>query len=88
MTRARPQFEITPDILLRAYSIGLFPMAESADDQNLFWVDPEARGIFPLDRMQVSRKLARTIRADRFEIRIDHDFAGVIEGCAASAEGR
>lgn len=88
MTRARPQFEITPDILLRAYSIGLFPMAESADDQNLFWVDPEARGIFPLDRMQISRKLARTIRADRFEIRVDHDFAGVIEGCAASAEGR
>lgn len=88
MTRARPQFEITPDILLRAYSIGLFPMAESADDQNLFWVDPETRGIFPLDQMQISRKLARTIRAGHFEIRIDHDFAAVIDGCAASAEGR
>lgn len=88
MTRARPQFEITPDILLRAYSIGLFPMAESAEDHNLFWVDPEARGIFPLDRMRISRKLAKTIRADLFDIRVDHDFAGVIAGCAASGEGR
>jgi leucyl/phenylalanyl-tRNA---protein transferase len=88
MTRARPQFEITPDILLRAYSIGLFPMAESAEDQNLFWVDPEARGIFPLEQMQISRKLARTVRADHFEIRIDHDFTSVIAGCAASGEGR
>lgn len=88
MTRARPQFEITPDILLRAYSIGLFPMAESAEDQNLFWVDPEARGIFPLDRMIVAKKLARTIRSDRFEIRVDHDFGAVIDGCAAAAEGR
>lgn len=88
MARARTQFEITPDILLRAYSIGLFPMAESAADQNLFWIDPEARGIFPLDRMIVTKKLARVIRADRFEIRVDHDFGGVIDACAAAAEGR
>ncbi len=88
MTRARPQFEITPDILLRAYSIGLFPMAESAEDHNLFWVDPEARGIFPLDRLVISKKLTRTVRSDRFEIRIDHDFAAVIEGCAAAGVGR
>jgi leucyl/phenylalanyl-tRNA--protein transferase len=88
MTRARPQFEITPDILLRAYSIGLFPMAESAEDHNLFWVDPEARGVFPLDRMVISKKLARTVRSDRFEIRVDHDFAAVIEGCAAAGVGR
>ncbi len=88
MSRARTQFEITPDILLRAYSIGLFPMAESADDQNLFWVDPEARGIFPLDRMKVSRKLARTIRSDEFEVRADSDFNGVISACAAVAIGR
>ncbi|MGO9135921.1 MAG: leucyl/phenylalanyl-tRNA--protein transferase [Methylovirgula sp.] len=88
MTRARTQFEITPDILLRAYSIGLFPMAESAEDPNLFWVDPEARGIFPLDRMIVSKKLARTIRSDRFEVRVDYDFEGVIDNCAAAAAGR
>lgn len=88
MSRARTQFEITPDILLRAYSIGLFPMAESAEDQNLFWVDPEARGIFPLDQMKVSRKLARTIRSDVFEVRADSDFDGVIAACAATSVGR
>jgi leucyl/phenylalanyl-tRNA--protein transferase len=88
MSRARDQFEITCDILLRAYSIGLFPMAESADDPNLFWVDPELRGIFPLDGMIVSRSLAKTVRSDRFEIRIDHDFDAVIDACARSDEGR
>lgn len=88
MTRARTPFEITPDIVLRAYSIGLFPMAEHAEDESLFWVDPEARGIFPLDRMIISKKLARRIRSDRFEIRVDHDFAAVIDGCALSAPGR
>jgi len=88
MTRPRQDFEITPDILLRAYSIGLFPMAESAEDQNLFWIDPEARGVFPLDGMIVSRKLARIIRSDRFEVRIDHDFEAVIDACASVGEGR
>jgi leucyl/phenylalanyl-tRNA---protein transferase len=88
MARARTQFEITPDILLRAYSIGLFPMAESAEDANLFWVDPEIRGIFPLDRLLISTSLAKIIRSDRFEIRVDHDFAAVIDGCAAAYEGR
>jgi leucyl/phenylalanyl-tRNA---protein transferase len=88
MSRPRQDFEITPDILLRAYSIGLFPMAESAEDQNLFWIDPEARGVFPLDRMIISRKLARTLRSDRFEVRIDYDFAAVIDACASVGEGR
>lgn len=88
MAKAREQFEITPDILLRAYSIGLFPMAESAEDRNLFWVDPEMRGIFPLDSMIISKSLAKVIRGDRFEVRIDHDFDSVIDACAASAEGR
>jgi leucyl/phenylalanyl-tRNA--protein transferase len=88
MSYARDQFEITPEILLRAYSIGLFPMAESADDQNLFWVDPEARGIFPLDGLIVSKSLAKTVRSERFEIRVDYDFEAVIDGCAAAYEGR
>ena len=88
MARARTQFEITPDILLRAYSIGLFPMAESAEDPNLFWVDPEARGIFPLDNLIISTSLTKCIRSDRFEIRVDQDFAAVIDGCAAAYEGR
>lgn len=88
MTRPRDEFEITPDILLRAYSIGLFPMAESAEDQNLFWIDPEARGVFPLERMIVSKRLAKTIRSDRFEIRVDCNFEAVIEACADTAAGR
>ncbi|MDR3408616.1 MAG: leucyl/phenylalanyl-tRNA--protein transferase [Methylovirgula sp.] len=88
MTRPRQDFEITPDILLRAYSIGLFPMAESAEDQNLFWIDPEARGVFPLGGLIVSKKLARIIRSDRFEVRIDHDFEAVIDACASVGAGR
>lgn len=88
MTRARDRLEITPEILLRAYSIGLFPMAESAEDPNLFWVDPEERGIFPLDGLVVSRSLAKTIRSDRFEVRVDTSYDGVIEGCAERTPGR
>lgn len=88
MSRARDQFEITADILLRAYSIGLFPMAESAEDPNLFWVDPEVRGIFPLDGIIVSKSLAKTVRSDSFEVRVDHDFDAVIDGCAASYPDR
>ena len=82
MSRLQPKFEITPDILLRAYSIGLFPMAESREAANLFWVEPEERGVFPLDRLIVSKRLAKTVRSDRFDIRADHDFEAVIEACA------
>ena len=88
MSQSRDQFEITSDILLRAYSIGLFPMAESARDRNLFWVDPELRGILPLGGLIVSKSLAKTIRSDRFEIKIDCDFDAVIDGCADSSKGR
>lgn len=88
MSRPRDQFEITPDILLRAYSIGLFPMAESATDESLFWVDPDARGIFPLDGLIISKSLAKTVRSDRFEVRVDCDFDAVIDACAASGEDR
>lgn len=88
MVRTRERPEITPDILLRAYSIGLFPMAESGDDPNLFWVDPEERGIFPLDGLVISRSLAKTVRSDRFEVRVNTDYDGIIDGCAASAPGR
>jgi leucyl/phenylalanyl-tRNA--protein transferase len=82
MSRARPRFEITPDILLRAYSIGLFPMAESRDADALFWVEPETRGIFPLDGLIVSRSLAKTVRSDRFEVVADRAFAEVMAACA------
>lgn len=79
---------ITPQVLLRAYAAGLFPMAESADDPDLFWVDPDERGIFPLDRLIVSRSLAKSLRSDRFEVVVDRDFRGVIDGCAAAAGDR
>ena len=81
-------FEITPQVLLRAYSIGMFPMADSADDPTLFWVDPEERGIFPLDGLIVSHSLAKLVRSDRFEVRVDHDFDAVIEGCAGGGADR
>ena len=88
MARSRDRLQITPDILLRAYSIGLFPMAESASDPNLFWVDPDERGIFPLDGLVVTRSLAKAVRSDRFTIRVDTDYDGVIDGCAEAAPGR
>jgi leucyl/phenylalanyl-tRNA--protein transferase len=80
--------EITPQVLLKAYACGIFPMAESADDNALYWIEPERRGILPLDRVHVPRRLARTIRRGGFEIKIDNDFEAVIEGCAAPRSGR
>ncbi len=80
--------EITPEVLLKAYTCGIFPMAESADDPALYWIEPQARGILPLDDVHIPKRLARTIRADRFEVRIDSTFDGVVEGCAASRPGR
>ncbi len=80
--------EITPEVLLKAYACGIFPMAESADDPGLYWIEPEKRGVLPLDEFHVPRRLARLVRQDRFEVRIDNDFAGVLDGCAAPAPGR
>ncbi len=74
--------EITPDVLLRAYACGIFPMAESADDPTLFWVEPEQRGIIPLDRFHIASRLARTVRADTFTVTVDRAFKAVIAGCA------
>ncbi|MBY5457293.1 leucyl/phenylalanyl-tRNA--protein transferase [Rhizobium leguminosarum] len=79
---------ITPEILLRAYSIGLFPMAESADDPEIFWVEPELRGVLPLDHFHVSKSLAKTVRKKSFEIRFDHAFDQVIAACAEETSGR
>ena len=79
---------ITPEIMLRAYAAGIFPMAESADDPSLFWVEPELRGIIPLDRFHLSSRLARTVRADRFEIRVDSAFDAVIAACAEAKPDR
>ena len=79
---------VTPSLLLRAYACGIFPMAESADDPTLFWVEPQMRGVLPLENFHMPRRLARTVRAQKFEIRIDHDFDAVIDRCAAPKSGR
>jgi leucyl/phenylalanyl-tRNA---protein transferase len=79
---------ITPQILLKAYAAGIFPMAESADDSALYWIEPELRGVIPLDGFHVPRSLAKRVRKRLFEIRIDHDFAGVIDGCAERTDER
>ena len=81
-------YRLTPEILLRAYQAGIFPMAESADDPELFWVDPEQRGILPLDGFHVPRRLARVVRQGRFTVRVDGDFAATIAGCAEATEKR
>ncbi len=80
--------ELTPDMLLRAYAIGVFPMAEDRDDPELFWVDPRLRGIIPLDGFHVPRRLRRTVRGKRFEVTFDRDFRAVIEACADATPDR
>ncbi len=80
--------ELTPDLLLRAYSAGLFPMAESADDPELFWVDPERRGILPLDGLHIPRRLKRTVRQGKFTVTANRDFAGVMRGCSERTSAR
>lgn len=81
-------FSITPEVLLKAYACGIFPMAESATDSALYWVEPEQRGIIPLNTFHVPKRLQRTIKSEIFDIRIDSDFQAVIDGCAAPAPGR
>ncbi len=80
--------EITPEVLLRAYACGIFPMAESADDPTLFWVEPEQRGVIPLDGFRISSRLRRTVRSDHFVVTVDRAFTEVIDGCAAPRMGR
>lgn len=80
---------ITPEILLRAYSIGLFPMAESADDPEIFWVEPDVRGVLPLDdHFHISKSLRKTIRQRPFDIRFNSDFDAVITACASETSDR
>ena len=76
----------TPELLLRAYMAGIFPMAETRDAHDLFWVDPEWRGVIPLDGLHVSRSLRRAIRRQDYDVRINTDFEGVLDGCAARDE--
>ena len=85
---SRRHIDITPELMLRAYRAGLFPMAESRGGDRLYWLDPEQRGILPLDGFHLPRRLLRTVESDAFTVTADHDFAGVIAGCAEPAPGR
>ncbi|MBV9330720.1 MAG: leucyl/phenylalanyl-tRNA--protein transferase [Alphaproteobacteria bacterium] len=78
----------TPELLLRAYADGIFPMAERRGDPDLFWVSPERRGIIPFERFHVSKRLARTVRSDRFQVTADLAFADVIQACREPAPDR
>src|SRR6476659_8978625 len=80
--------DITPEVLLKAYACGIFPMAESAEDPALYWIEPEKRGIIPLEGFHVPARLARTVRSERFEIHVNRNFEGVLDGCAESRPGR
>jgi len=77
---------LSPELLLHAYSVGVFPMAESRDDPEVFWVDPRRRGVFPLDGFRISRSLARAIRRMDYRITVNRDFAGVVDACADRPE--
>lgn len=77
-----PEFEVTPALLLQAYASGVFPMADSIGSSGLNWIDPRRRGILPLDGLHVPRRLARSFLTSDFDIVIDRDFAGVVDGCA------
>lgn len=80
--------DLTPDMLLRAYAIGVFPMAEDRDDPDLFWIDPRIRGVIPLDGFHIPRRLRKTIRSNRFRVTFDQDFEGVMDGCAEANDRR
>lgn len=80
--------EITPEVLLKAYTCGIFPMAENADDPSIYWIEPDERGIIPLEGFHVPKRLARTIRSDRYTVHVDRDIAAVIDGCASPAADR
>ncbi|PCI61501.1 MAG: leucyl/phenylalanyl-tRNA--protein transferase [Kordiimonadales bacterium] len=83
-----PHDVITPNLLIEAYSSGLFPMAEGRDDKELFWVDPEERGVIPLDDFHIPRSLAKHLRQDHFQVTIDTAFNDVVKSCSKPARGR
>ncbi|MBJ3784277.1 leucyl/phenylalanyl-tRNA--protein transferase [Devosia sediminis] len=80
--------ELTPELIVRAYRAGIFPMAEDATDTDIFWVSPDMRGIIPLDGFHASKSLRKTMRKSGWDIRVDTDWDGVIEGCATVGEDR
>ncbi len=85
---SRRHVEVTPELMLRAYRAGLFPMAETRQGDRLYWLDPEQRGVLPLDGFHLPRRLHRTVTDATYEVTADRDFAGVIAACAESRPGR
>ena len=85
---SRRTIEVTPELMLRAYRVGLFPMAETRTGQRLYWLDPEQRGILPLDGFHLPRRLMRSVLAGTYQVTANQAFARVITGCAAAAPGR
>jgi len=79
---------LDPDLLLRAYTVGVFPMADSRRAKDIFWVEPKKRGILPLDGFHLSRSLAKTIRSERFRVTADQAFCDVVRGCAEPTPDR
>ncbi len=75
-------FALSPELVLHAYASGIFPMAERQDSDEIFWMDPAMRGVLPLDQFHISRSLARTMRRGGYEVSLNLDFAGVLDGCA------
>jgi len=89
MTRPSPfDIELTPELVIRAYCAGIFPMAEDAGDENVFWVSPDRRGILPLDGFRLSASLRKAMRKSGFTLRVDSDWEGVVEGCATVGKDR
>jgi leucyl/phenylalanyl-tRNA--protein transferase len=86
--RENSTIEITPEVLLKAYACGIFPMAESADDPALYWIEPDVRGIIPLEGFHLPARLARTVCASPFTVWVDRDFDAVIDGCAEAKPDR
>ncbi len=81
-----PEFPLTPEILLRGYTLGIFPMAEARDDPEVFWVDPRRRGVLPLDGFHLSRSLRRRIKSGGYTVELDKEFSGVVDACADREE--
>jgi len=86
--RENSTMEITPEVLLKAYACGIFPMAESADDLALYWIEPDMRGIIPLEGFHLSARLKRTVRTTPFTVWVNRDFDAVIDGCAEAKPDR
>lgn len=89
MSKPSPfDIDITPELIIRAYRAGIFPMSEDAEDDDIFWVSPELRGIIPLDGFRLSTSLRKAIRKSGLVVKVDTDFEAIIDGCAQPDAGR